>query len=109
MPFEVLLTEGAQRDLESIYDYIAKQDGPARADRVLDRLLVVAEQLREHPNRGTYPEELLALGIREYRQVYLRPYRLIYRAIGARVFISVIADGRRDFQNLLARRLLEGE
>lgn len=64
MPYEVLLTAGAQRDLEAIYDYIADADGPARADHVLDQLLEVSEHLAEFPERGTYPKELLALGIR---------------------------------------------
>ena len=34
---EVLLTEGAEQDLESIHDYIAQFDCIASADRVLDR------------------------------------------------------------------------
>jgi toxin ParE1/3/4 len=51
---------------------------------------------------------LLALGIREYRQAFFKPYRLIYRVIGKRVFIYLIADGRRDMQSLLSRRLLAG-
>jgi toxin ParE1/3/4 len=106
MRHEVLLTAGAERDLEAIYDSIADADGPASADHVLDRLLEVSEQLAELPERGTYPRELLALGIREYRQVYFKPYRVIYRVIGPQVFITLIADGRRDMQTLLARRLL---
>lgn len=106
MPFEVLLTAGAQRDLEAIYDYIAEADGRARADQVLDELLNVSEQLAEFPERGAHPKELLALGIREYRQVFFEPYRVIYRVIGQQVFITVIADGRRDMQALLTRRLL---
>lgn len=106
MPFEVLLTAGAQRDLEAIYDYIAEADGRARADHVLDELLKVSEGLAEFPERGAHPKELLALGIREYRQVFFEPYRVIYRVIGQQVFITVIADGRRDMQALLMRRLL---
>ncbi len=107
MPYEVLLTAGAQRDLEAIYDYIAETDGQARANHVLDRLLEVSKRLAEFPERGAYPKELLALGIREYRQLFFQPYRLIYRVIGQQVFITLIADGRRDMQALLARRLLE--
>jgi toxin ParE1/3/4 len=49
---------------------------------------------------------LLALGIREYRQTFFRPYRLIYRVMDRRVYIYLIADGRRNMQSLLARRLL---
>jgi toxin ParE1/3/4 len=35
--YEVLLTRGAEQDLESIYDYIAEFDGLVNADSVLDR------------------------------------------------------------------------
>lgn len=106
MRFEVRLTAGAERDLESLYDYIAEFDSKASADHVLDRLLKTAEGLATFPERGTCPRELRALGIREYRQVFFKPYRLICRIIAQQVFIVLIADGRRDMQALLARRLL---
>jgi len=104
--YEVLLTQGAEQDLESIYDYIAEFDCKANADRVLDRLLDIVESLSSFPERGAYPKELIALGIRDYRQTAFKPYRVIYRVIGQKVYIYVIADGRRDMQSLLSRRLL---
>lgn len=104
--YEVLLTEGAEQDLESIYDYIAEFDCKANADYVLDRLLEVVESLATFPERGANPKELVALGIREYRQTAFKPYRVIYRVMAQKVYIYVIADGRRDMQSLLARRLL---
>lgn len=103
---EVLLTEGAEKDLESIYDYIAEFDSTANANYVLDRLLEVAEGLATFPERGSYPKELLALGIRDYRQSFFKPYRVIYRVVEQRIYVYLIADGRRDMQSLLARRLL---
>ncbi len=106
--YEVLLTEDAEQDLESIYDYIAEFDCKANADYVLDRLLEVVESLTALPERGAYPKELLALGIRDYRQTAFKPYRVIYRVMGQKVYIYMIADGRRDMQSLLARRLLGG-
>ena len=104
--YEVLLTEGAEQDLESIYDYIAEFDCKASADYVLDRLLEVVESLSAFPERGAYTKELVALGIRDYRQTAFKPYRVIYRVMAQKVYIYVIADGRRDMQSLLARRLL---
>ncbi len=104
--FQVLLTEGAERDLEALYGYIAEFDQPANADHVLDRLLQAVESLETFPERGAYPKELIALGIREYRQTAFKPYRVIYRVLGQQVFVYLIADGRRDMQSLLARRLL---
>jgi len=106
MRYEVLVTEGAERDLEEIYDHIAEFDSPEKAEYVLSRLLEVAERLATFPDRGPHPKELQALGIREYRQTYFKPYRLIYRVIGKQVFIYLIADGRREMQSLLAGRLL---
>jgi toxin ParE1/3/4 len=104
--YRVLLTKGAEQDLEAIYDYIAEFDAPANADHVLDRLMARAEQLAVMPERGSYPRELLDLGIKDYRQVFFKPYRLIYRVMGRDVAVFVIADGRRDMQSLLTRRLL---
>lgn len=105
---KVLLTAGAERDLESIHGYIAEFDSIASANHLLDRLLKVAEGLATFPERGVHPRELLALGIHEYRQAFFKPYRLIYRLIDKQVYVYLIADGRRDMQSLLARRLLGG-
>ncbi len=106
MSYKVLLTHGAERDLEAIYDYIAENDTQANANYVLDKLMEVAESLAASPERSPYPKELLALGIREYRQAHFKPYRLIYRVSGKQVMVYLIADGRRDMQTLLTRRML---
>lgn len=103
---EVLLTQGAEQDLESLYDYIAVFDSPARADHVLDQLTKVIDSLSQWPQRGSYPRELAALGIKEYRQTSFKPYRVIYRVTDRQVIIHLIADGRRDMQTLLSRRLI---
>ena len=63
--------------------------------------------LSTFPERGSHPKELLALGVRDYRQIFFKPYRLIYRIVERRVYVFLIVDGRRDMQSLLARRLFE--
>lgn len=106
MSFEVLLTADAYVDLEDIYTYISENDSPTKADYVLDRLEEQFLSLSEQPKRGAYPKELLTLGIREYRQVFFKPYRIVYRVIDKNVYVYLIVDGRRDMQSLLQRRLL---
>jgi toxin ParE1/3/4 len=106
--FGVRMTADAVCDLEVIVDWIARHDGPDRAQHVLDRIQAAVDALKRFPERGTYPAALVALGIREYRETFFKPYRIVYHVDGARVFISLIADGRRDMQSLLARRLLAG-
>lgn len=107
MSFLVQLTDDATRDLEEICDYIERHDAPGRADYVLNQIDRALQSLSEHPRRGNYPKELLDLGIREYRELFFRPYRIIYRVMESNVYVLVIADGRRDMQSLLQRRLLQ--
>ena len=108
MAFSVFLTEDAAGDLEDIYTYIAQHDSPGKAEKVLDQIEKKLIGLSDQPGRGVYPNELLALGIRDYREIFFKPYRIIYREIGNKVYVYLIADGRRDMQTLLLRRLLRG-
>ena len=107
MPFKVFLTHDAVRDLEELYDYISLHDSPGNAERVLKRIEKTFSSLSASPGRGSYPKELLVLGIRNYREVFFKPYRIIYRISGKSGHVLLIVDGRRDMQSLLQRRLLE--
>ncbi|MCG6879340.1 MAG: type II toxin-antitoxin system RelE/ParE family toxin [Deltaproteobacteria bacterium] len=106
MPFEVLMTEDAARDLEEIYDYIARHGTQNSADHVLEKIEMALVSSSDSPLRGVYPPELAALGIREYREIFFKPYRIIYRIMEINVYILLIVDGPRDMQTLLGRRLL---
>ena len=108
MRFEVHLTRGAEQDVEAIHAYILATGSREEADQVLDRLVAAAESLAAFPERGSHPRELAALGILDYRQVFFKPYRLIYQIKARRVQVHLVADGRRDMQTLLERRLLLG-
>ena len=66
----------------------------------------VVESLSRFPKRGSPPKELVSLGIKEYRQTFFKPYRVIYRVADDKVIVYLIVDGRRDMQTVLTRRLL---
>ena len=106
MPLEVLLTSDAARDLEELFEYIDVHDAVQKANYVLEQIENAFHSPSEFPERGSYPKELLVLGIREYREIFFKPYRIIYRVIDKKVYVLLIADGRRDMQTLLQRRLL---
>jgi len=107
MRYAVVLLRSALRDLEEIHDFVAESDSPQKADQLADRLQKVLDALTMDPQRGAYPNELRVLGMNEYRQVFFKPYRIIYKVIERKVVVYVIVDGRRDMQSLLARRLFE--
>jgi toxin ParE1/3/4 len=107
MAYKVLLTHDAVNDLEKLDTWIARHDSPEKAEHLLDKVGEALERLSELPERGAYPRELSALGMHGFREVFFKPYRIIYRVEGKTVYVYLIADGRRDMQALLSRRLLD--
>jgi toxin ParE1/3/4 len=73
----------------------------------LEQIDKAFSKLSEFPERGVYPKELLAMGIREYREIFFKPYRIICRVMNKNVYVLLVVDGRRDMQSLLQRRLLD--
>lgn len=106
MRYLIEFAAGVNLDIEEITGYIAESDSKAKALYVLDRLNEVIESLATFPERGSRPRELMELGIREYRQVFFKPYRVIYTVEKKRVMVHLVVDGRRDMRTLLARELL---
>ena len=59
MPFAVLLTKDAARNLNELYDYITAHDSPGKSDDVLKEIEKAFSVLSESPERGIYPKEIL--------------------------------------------------
>ena len=104
--FKVVLSLEAEQDLDDIVSYIADHDSVERALFVAARVEEAVAALATFPERGAYPKELLDHGIRDFREVFFKPYRLIHRILPDTVAVVLIADGRRDMRALLTRRLL---
>jgi toxin ParE1/3/4 len=104
--YNVRLTDEAEVDLVDLFEYIARKDSIDRAYYVLEKFDALILGLGQQPERGHYPPELNKRGVKNYREVHFKPYRVIYEIIGNHVVILGCFDGRRDMQSLLERRLL---
>jgi toxin ParE1/3/4 len=108
MSFRVNLLQEAEDDILEIYKYIALQDSLGNAENLFDNLYKKCISLRDFPNRGHVPPELI--GVNEsYLEILYKPYRIIYQIINDNVFIHCILDGRREMRKLLEERLLRRE
>jgi toxin ParE1/3/4 len=106
MSFSVRLTSAAWRDLEDLCTWVAEHDSPAKAEYVLDRISAATLKIAAAPHGGSRPPELPPGMEGEFRQVFFKPYRIVYEVAGEEVIVYLIADGRRSLQSLLLRRLL---
>ena len=103
--FRVRWAEVAVRDLEEIVAFIAR-DSQANAERVLERIERRSSTLESTPERGRVVPELARFGMRTWRELVVKPYRLIYRTEGDTVTVLSLFDGRRDLEDLLLERLV---
>ncbi len=103
--FRVQWAEAAARDLEELISYVAA-DSPLNAERILDKLEKRAQTLESTPVRGRVVPELAHFGIRNWRELIVKPYRIIYRIDEDTVNVLAVLDGRRDLQDLLLERLI---
>jgi len=76
------------------------------AHRVLARLETRAAARESSPGRGRIVPELSHFGMRAWRELVVRPYRIVYRIEGDTVTVLAVFDGRRDLEDLLLERLL---
>jgi len=106
MKHQVLVIAEAEEDIFDIYKYVLRADGRNRANHLLVKLQETCQSLAEMPRRGHSPPELERVGVRGYREIHFKPYRVIYQIVGRKVFIHCVLDGRRALQEILERRLL---
>lgn len=101
----VFWSDVAENDLAGIISTIAR-DSVQRAEEILDKLESLATGLESHAERGRVVPELGELGVRFYRELILKPWRLIYRVDGRDVFVVSVLDSRRNVEDLLLARFM---
>lgn len=105
----VLLSEPALADVLAINDYYLIEVDDKTAAKIIDRLEAAVNSLADLTERGSIPKELLSLGIHQYRQLIVKPYRIIYEQFSDKVIVHAVLDGRRDMQSLLMQRLVTAD
>jgi toxin ParE1/3/4 len=88
----VVWTDPAIADLENIIDYIAR-DSPRYAIQVGERIYEAAGKLELGPRAGWKVPEF---DVDHFREVLMRPYRIIYEIRGQGCYIVSIIHGSRD-------------
>jgi toxin ParE1/3/4 len=97
---EVIWTESALNDLDTIADYIAL-DNPAVARELVQRVFRHVEQLIAHPDSGSKPEELRGW---RYRQIVEPPCRIFYRHDRGTVYVLNVMRGEHRLRRASLRK-----
>lgn len=91
---EIIWTDSAVSDVDSIAEYIAVEN-PEAAMLLVEKLFAAVERLERHPESGRRPPELVNS---RYREVICGPCRLFYRTEDRRVIIVFVMRSERDLK-----------
>ena len=77
--YQVKITPQAFRDIDMIYDYIARHLlEPGTANNLVDEIEAGIFSLEEMPNRGA-PRRIGTYASKGYRQLFIKNYTIVYR------------------------------
>ena len=105
MHYAVFMLQEAKYDLEAIFRYILGSRNPGAAKDMIRLIRKACGSLSQMPERGHVPPELTRTENYEYRQIIVKPYRIIYQVVESCVFIFGIIHGRRNVGEVLGQRL----
>lgn len=91
---QVIWSNTALHDMETIYDFLVEKSQPA-AQRLIETILGRAKQLESFPESGV-KQETVKPAVKEYRYLVEGNYKILYsyQAEIQRVYIATIFDTR---------------
>ena len=99
----------AIEDLDAIIAYVAVADTFEAAAHVHRKVVGRVATLDRVPFRCRIVPELKRLGVLEYRELLVGPYRVCVRVTGEVVGVVAVLDGRRNLEELLLNRFVSGQ
>lgn len=103
--YHVLWTDAAKSDLSEIAQFITAES-TSSALAIIDRLERRCSTLERLPERGRVVPELKSVDILIYRELIVKPWRIVYRQDRNQVYVMAVLDSRRSLDGLLLERLM---
>lgn len=97
---------GAEEDLRELRRYLIKSFGMSTWQESYQKIKDAVRAIQTFPQGGSLPEELIDLGLQQYRQAISGMNRIIYEIREDVIYIHIVCDTRRDMRTLLSRRLM---
>lgn len=101
----IVYGDGAKGDILGISDFIAR-DSRINAEKSLYRIEDRIGTLTTMPERGRVVPELHWHGISNIREIFEKPWRILYQIGNKEVVIVAVYDGRRQLNDVLMERFL---
>lgn len=99
----LIWTETSIKDLEEIIEYIS-DDSINIAIEKYETIIEATNDLINYPKKGRIIPELEMQNITKYRELIMKPWKIMYKQEQNIVYIMAIIDGRRNIEDILMKR-----
>jgi len=105
----IIWTEDAAEDLIEIVSYQKTKYGLERAKKVYSGIQNTVRSLTDFNQKGRIVPELSAIGMNSYNEIIFSPWRIIYKVTSDSVYIVSLLDGRRNVEDILYKKVVDGK
>lgn len=109
MDFKIVWSLDANNELLEIVSFQKEKYGRKKALEIYESLHGKVLVTKQQPEVGRVVPELAVIGLNTIRELIQSPWRILYTVNGERIEILSVVDGRRNFEEILYRKVLEGK
>ena len=109
MKHEIIWSKDAGDELAEIISYIKYNTGKITAKKVYMKIINRVKQVSENPGGRRISPLLRELGINYIHQLNISPWILFYKSGDKKMEIISIIDGRRNLEEILYKKLMDGK
>ena len=99
----------SRSDLVEIVSYIKENSGTEIAKQIYDRIQTKVTKAADYPEGYRVVPELQEIGVFEVREIIESPWRIFFRPNSAEIRIISVIDGRRNVEEILYKKMMEGK
>lgn len=97
MKYHISWSKSAENALNEIIDYMIENNDLINDQNIFSKIKGRAELLQSNSQQGRIVPEMKSFGDK-YREIIVKPWRIIYTTENRLVNILLIIDGRRDLE-----------
>ena len=109
MVYSIVWSTDATDEVLEIVAFQKEKYGARKALEIYNKLHEKVVATKSVPESGRVVPELTALGITEIRELIENPWRILYQVADNRIDVISVIDGRRNFEEILYRKIMDGK
>jgi len=109
MKHEIIWSKDAGDELAEIISYIKYNTGRITAEKIYTKIINEVKRVSENPAGRRIAPLLRDFGINYIHQLNISPWILFYKVMEKRMEIISIIDGRRNMEEILYKKIMDGK